>query len=150
MTLKLVLTVGNGMMGDDAAGPLLAQKMSQAPIENWKIIDGGSCPENYIFQIRELAPERVLVVDSADMDLSPGEIRFIGNQRLEDPFFITTHSLPLSYLVDSICEFVPRVDLIGIQPAVVAFGYPISESVKQAVDIVYENLKKEVLPWSTL
>jgi hydrogenase 3 maturation protease len=147
---KLVLTVGNAMMGDDAAGSLLAEKMRQAPLENWNVIDGGSVPENHLHQIRELAPEQVLVIDSADMDLAPGEIRFIDNQRLEDPFFMTTHSLPLSYVIESIREFVPRVAFIGIQPEVVAFGYPVSENVKQAVDNIYGHLKMGLLPWSTL
>jgi hydrogenase 3 maturation protease len=147
---KLLLAVGNRMMGDDAAGPLLAQKMRQTPVVNWNIIDGGSAPENHIHNIREMAPEQVVIVDSADMDLAPGEIRFIDSQRLEDPFFMTTHALPLSYVVDSIREFVPRVDFIGIQPAIVAFGYPISQSVKQAVETIYDHLKQGVLPWSTL
>jgi hydrogenase 3 maturation protease len=147
---KLVLAVGNGMMGDDAAGPLLAQKMRQAPLENWYVIDGGSVPENHLHQIREMAPVQVLIIDSADMDLDPGEIRFINYQRLEDPLFITTHSLPLSYAIDSIREIVPQVDFIGIQPDVVAFGFPVSENVRQAVDNIYENLKKGFLPWDTL
>jgi hydrogenase 3 maturation protease len=147
---KLVLTVGNAIMGDDAAGSLLAEKMRQSPLENWNVIDGGSVPENHLHQIRELAPEQVVVIDSADMDLAPGEIRFIDNQRLADPFFLTTHSLPLSYVIESIREFVPRVALIGIQPEVVAFGYPVSENVKQAVDNIYGHLKMGLLPWSTL
>ncbi len=32
MKKKLVVTVGNGMMGDDAAGPLLAEKLKLAPL----------------------------------------------------------------------------------------------------------------------
>jgi hypothetical protein len=54
---------------------------------------------------------------------------------------MTTHSLPLSYLMESIGEFVPEVELMGIQPAVVAFGYPVSPLVQQAVERVYSWLK---------
>jgi hydrogenase 3 maturation protease len=147
---KLILTVGNGMMGDDAAGPLLAHKMRQVPIQDWFVIDGGSAPENQLHKIRELAPEKVVIIDSADMDLAPGEIRFIGDRRLDDPFLITTHSLPLSYVIDSIREFVPQVDFIGIQPDIIAFGYPISQSVKLAVDNIYDQLKQGLLPWDVL
>lgn len=147
---KLVLTVGNAMMGDDAAGPLLAQMLRGSPLEDWDSLDGGSAPENLLHRIREISPDYVLIVDSADMDLDPGEIRRIKAENIDDPFFITTHSLPLSYLIQSIEEFVPIVEMIGIQPDVVAFGYPLSPNVKQAVVSVYESLKQSTNKWDTL
>ena len=98
----------------------------------------------------EMAPEQVLVIDAADMDLVPGEVRLIGAEKVEDPFLMTTHTLPLSYLVESLREFVPQVDLMGIQPQVVAFGYPVSNEVKQAVDQVYESLKQNEFVWASL
>ena len=94
MTRKLVLTVGNPMMGDDAAGPLLARALTNAPIPGWEVLNGGSAPENVLYRVRELDPQEVLVVDSADMDLEPGEVRLIPAERLGDPFIMTTHSLP--------------------------------------------------------
>lgn len=147
---RLVLTVGNSMMGDDGAGPLLAQKMQQAPLAAWYVLDGGAAPENYLYRVHELVPQQVLVIDAADMDLSPGEIRFIDTARLEDPFLMTTHTLPLSYLVQSLREFVPKVDLVGIQPRVVAFGYPVSVEVEHAVGCVYDALKQDQLGWDPL
>lgn len=50
----VLLCVGNSMMGDDGAGPLLAEKCAAAPKGNWVVIDGGSAPENDIVAIREL------------------------------------------------------------------------------------------------
>lgn len=142
MKKKLVLTVGNEMMGDDAAGPLLAQLIKHSPLDDWDVLDGGNVPENYVFKIREMAPEAVIIVDAADMDLQSGEICFIDREQIGTLFLMTTHSLPLGYLIDSIREFVPRVELIGIQPEVVAFGYPISLAVKGAVERVYAWLKQ--------
>jgi len=150
MKKKLILTVGNGMMGDDAAGPMLAQLVEQAPLNYWEVLSGGSTPENCLFLIREMAPEQVLIVDAADMALSPGEIRLIGDERIDDPFLMTTHSLPLTYLMQSIQEFVPKVDLVGIQPDIVAFGYPMSDSVKQAVERIYDDLKQDEWAWECL
>jgi hydrogenase 3 maturation protease len=147
---KLLLTVGNGMMGDDAAGPLLAQKLECSPLQNWETLNGGSAPENALYRIREIGPDQVLIVDAADMDLPPGEIRLIGESRIEDPFFMTTHTLPLSYLIQSLKEFVPVVDMIGIQPEVVAFGYPISDKVRQAVDRMYDCLERNNAEWESL
>ena len=144
MTKKLVLTVGNEMMGDDAAGPMLARMLERLPLHGWEVLDGGSAPENYVHKIREMAPEQVLIVDAADMELSVGEISRIDREQISSLFLVTTHSLPLSYLIESIGEFVPCVDMIGIQPGTVAFGYPVSAQVKSAVERVYcwlqENL----------
>ena len=150
MKKRLVVTVGNRMMGDDAAGPLLAERMQRAPLEDWNALDGGSAPENLLYLIREMAPDQVLIIDAADMDLVPGEVRLIGTEKLEDPFLMTTHTLPLSYLVQSLREFVPRVDMVGIQPYTVAFGYPVSAEVRQAVGRVYEDLKQAELAWDRL
>jgi hydrogenase 3 maturation protease len=147
---KLVLTVGNGMMGDDAAGVMLARMLSDAPLDDWEVLNGGSAPENILHQARALAPEYILVVDAADMDLPAGMIRKIQDDYLDDPFLLTTHTLPLTYLIQSLREFVPRVELLGIQPEVVAFGYPVSPAVKQAVLQLYEGLKEEKLDWENL
>ena len=150
MKKKLVLTVGNSMMGDDAAGVLLAQRLHKAPLEGWEVLNGGSAPENVLHRARALAPEYVLVVDAADMDMPPGTIRKIQEERLDDPFLLTTHTLPLSYLLQSLREFVPSVELLGIQPEVVAFGYPVSPAVEQAVAQVYAGLSEDEAHWEHL
>jgi hydrogenase 3 maturation protease len=142
MKKGLVLTVGNAMMGDDDAGPLLARLLQRCPLEGWEVLDGGSVPENALHRIREVAPNHVLVVDAADMELATGEIRMIDKNQIGSLFLMTTHSLPLSYLIESIEEFVPRVQMLGIQPGVVAFGCPMSVEVQSAVERVYEWLKE--------
>jgi hydrogenase 3 maturation protease len=137
---KLVLTVGNEMMGDDAAGPLLARKLRHAPVGDWGLLNGGNAPENHIFKIREMAPERVLIVDAAEMDLPAGTARLIDKAEIGGLFLLTTHSMPLNYLMESLGEFVPCVEMIGIQPEVVAFGWPVSAAVLEAVERVYRWL----------
>jgi hydrogenase 3 maturation protease len=146
--MNILLTVGNGMLGDDGAGVLLAQMLRENPLENWKVLNGGSAPENVVHRIREMDAHRVLVVDAADMDLPPGSIRLIPADRLEDPFLMTTHTLPLAFLIESLHEFVPLVEFLGIQPGMVAFGYPISGEVRKAVEQVYADLKNSSADWS--
>ncbi|MEG8156439.1 hydrogenase maturation peptidase HycI, partial [Escherichia coli] len=91
----VLLCVGNSMMGDDGAGPLLAEKCAAAPKGNWVVIDGGSAPENDIVAIRELRPTRLLIVDATDMGLNPGEIRIIDPDDIAEMFMMTTHNMPL-------------------------------------------------------
>src|SRR5512145_1555642 len=131
--MNILFTVGNGMMGDDGAGALLAQLMRENPLEDWTVLHGGSAPENVVHRIREMHVHRVLVVDAADMDLPPGSIRLIAADRLADPSLMTTHTLPLTFLIESLREFVPQVELLGIQPGMVAFGFPISDNARKAV-----------------
>lgn len=145
--MNILLTVGNGLMGDDGAGVLLAEMMHEHPVKDWAVLNGGSAPENIIHRVREVEPSRVLVVDAADMDLAPGSIRRIDADRLEDPFLMTTHILPLSFLIESLCEFVPQVDLVGIQPSIVAFGFPMSDEVRSAVEQIYADLKDGTTDW---
>ncbi|SPX54706.1 coenzyme F420 hydrogenase maturation protease [Klebsiella pneumoniae] len=100
----VLLCVGNSMMGDDGAGPLLAEMCAANPAGQWVVIDGGSAPENDIVAIRELRPERLLIVDATDMGLNPGDIRIIDPDDIAEMFMMTTHNMPLNYLVDQLKE----------------------------------------------
>jgi hydrogenase 3 maturation protease len=137
----VVLTVGNTMMGDDAAGPMLAALLGDAPAPGWDVVDGGSAPENVVHRVRALAPDRVLVVDATDMDLAPGEIRLVDDRFIADNFIMTTHDMPVSFLISALRESVRDVRFLGIQPAVVAFGYPVSPAVADAVASVHAHLR---------
>lgn len=147
--MNLLLTVGNGMMGDDGAGVLLAQMLQDRPLRDWAVLNGGVAPENALHAIRDMGASRVLVVDAADMDLPPGSIRSIHADRLEDPFLMTTHSLPLTFLVEALQGFVPQVDLVGIQPNIVAFGLPMSAEVRMAVEQIYIDLENNRTDWES-
>ncbi|WP_029592963.1 hydrogenase maturation peptidase HycI [Franconibacter pulveris] len=136
----VLLCVGNSMMGDDGAGPLLAEKFSAAPQGNWRLIDGGSAPENDIGAIRALRPDRLLIVDATDMGLNPGDIRLIDPNDIADMFMMTTHNMPLNYLVEQLQDAVGEVLFLGIQPDIVGFYYPMTEAVKRSVETVYQRL----------
>ncbi|RLM23892.1 hydrogenase maturation peptidase HycI [Brenneria alni] len=137
---NIVLTVGNSMMGDDGAGPRLAEHMTQNPVAGWSVIDGGAIPENAAHRLRTLRPKRLLVVDAADMGLAPGEIRIVDPQRIAEDLLMNTHNLPLNFLIEQLQQDIPEVIFIGIQPALVAFYYPLSAEVEQAVDLIHQRL----------
>lgn len=138
---KVVLTVGNSMMGDDGAGPLLAELMEANPIDGWIVINGGSAPENVSYQVRELQPQCVVIVDAADIGLNPGEIRVIDPDYIAEMFIMSTHNMPLNFLIDQLKDDIPDITFLGIQPDLVGFYYPMTEAVKNAVDEVYQGIK---------
>jgi hydrogenase 3 maturation protease len=138
---SVLLCVGNSMMGDDGAGPLLAELCAAAPKGEWLVIDGGSAPEREVAAIRELRPERLLIVDATDMGLEPGEIRIVNPDDIAEMFLMTTHNMPLNYLIEQLEEDVGEVIFLGIQPDIVGFYYPMTEKVKAAVEVVYQRLE---------
>lgn len=142
----VILTVGNSLMGDDGAGPLLAELLEGTPVPGWEVIDGGSAPENVMHAVRARKPERVLVVDAADMSLSPGEIRRIDETDVADQFLITTHAIPLNLLIASLRETVPDITFLGIQPACIGFYEDMTPQVRAAVADLHRQLAKGADP----
>lgn len=137
---NMVLAVGNVMMGDDGAGPLLAERLQHSPLPGWAVIDGGAIPENAVHRLRAAPPQRLLVVDATDMALEPGAIRIVDPQRIAEDMLMNTHSMPLTFMIDTLQTFIPEVIFIGIQPALVAFYCPVNRAVTQAVEKIYQQL----------
>ncbi len=139
---NVVLTVGNSMMGDDGAGPMLADLMSKTPIAGWVAVNGGSAPENVAHQVRALHPRRVVVVDATEMGLPPGEIRIVDPDDIAEMFIMSTHNMPLNFLIEQLREDIDEVVFLGIQPDLVAFYFPVTEKVSQAVQMIYQRLSE--------
>lgn len=137
---NLMLAVGNSMMGDDGAGPMLFDLMQETPIDGWLAINGGSSPENVAHQIRELNPAFLLIVDAADIGLDPGQIRVIDPEDIAEMFIMSTHNLPLNFLIDQLKEDINHIIFLGIQPDLVGFYMPMNEKVTAAVHQVYAAL----------
>lgn len=97
---------------------------------HWVVIDGSSALENDIVAIRELRPDRLLIVDTIDMGLNFGEIRIMDPDDIAEIFMITTHNMPLNYLLKQLKEDVGEVTFFGIQPDIVWFYYPMTQPIK--------------------
>jgi hydrogenase 3 maturation protease len=138
--LNVILTVGNSMMGDDGAGPLLGELLRANPVAGWTVIDGGSAPENVAHQVSELKPQRVIVFDAAEMGIAPGEVRYVDDRSIAEMFIMTTHNLPLNFLIERLREEIGEVLFLGVQPDVVAFYFPMTETVRKAVECLHGDL----------
>jgi hydrogenase 3 maturation protease len=136
----LLFAVGNSLQGDDGAGPLLASLLEAEPAPGWEVIDGGATPENHTHQVRAFRPDRLLIVDAAEMGLAPGEIRRIEESRVAESFLVTTHAIPLNFLIASLQETIDDIQFLGIQPKQVAFMGPMSPEVRQAVASLHQDL----------
>lgn len=137
---QVIFTVGNSLRADDGAGPLLASLLEHVPAAGWQVVDGGDTPENSMHVVRRLKPERVMVVDAADLRLPAGEMRMIDEDCVADCFLIDTHAIPLNYLIASLKETIPDVVFLGIQPADTTFLGAMTPIVRDAVADLHRRL----------
>ena len=137
----VLFTAGSVLRGDDAVGPLLAKNLMDAPLEGWEIVDGGQIPEDDLYYIRELCPRKVVFVDAAQMGFEPGSIRRLTAQDVAKQCMITTHSLPISFLLGQLGEVCDDVVFLGVQVKGTEFFDPLSDEVRAALEDIERTLR---------
>ncbi len=142
MSGKVVFTVGTVLRGDDAAGPMLAKMMENDPVAGWDVIDGGQTPEDMIALVRRRQPDVLLLIDAAQLNAEPGTIQVVEEDAVATDFFITTHSLPITFLLQELKSCSGTVVFLGIQPAQMEFMEPLTPEVHKAVEFIYRALKQ--------
>lgn len=138
--VQLVLGIGNVLKGDDGIGPyvaaLLAEMAAGSPGgPQLQSIDCGLVPENYTGVVRRVRPDRLVLVDAAEMGLAEGETRIISPERAGS-IGMSTHSMPLSLFVSYVRDLSGEVVIVGIQPGDTRFGQRLSPAVRVAGDSV--------------
>ena len=145
---ELVLGIGNSLKGDDGVGSYVVGKLNDRLCSVPAASDGaeaagrgterfaidcGMLPENYSSVVRQHSPDRVVLVDAAEMGLPPGSVRAVPPERA-GLMCVSTHGMPLSLFVSYLKEFCPDVTLIGIQGERMELGAPICREVVEAAD----------------
>ena len=120
--------IGNVLLGDDAVGCKVAELLLEKKVCG--VLDCGTTPENHIAALRERPPEALLIVDAADMGLPPGELRRLTLEEL-DAAAVTSHGVPLSLLLSPFADAF-EIAVLGIQPATMQLGAPLSEAAEKA------------------
>ena len=144
MSTRLLLTAGSVLRGDDAAGPYLARMLEDNPIDGWTVIDGAQTPEDDIPVVRKIQPDLTVLVDAAAMGLAPGSIRLLKKEDVFTDYLMTTHSLPMTMLLESLEQCSNKVLFIGIQAGQNDLLAPLSPEVLQAVETLYQWLLDDV------
>ena len=140
----VIVGIGNILKGDDGAGPFVCEQLKQANICA-DLIDAGTVPENYIQPIIKKAPQNLLVIDAIDFGAPPGAIRIFEPEQLNS-HVISTHSLSPRLFVDMVCQDISiDVYFVGIQPAQIQLGQPLSQQVSLAIKQLSKALE-EIFP----
>jgi len=130
--------VGNPLGRDDGAGVRLAEALISDPPRGIEVVVCETVPENYLAPLRRRPPERLLVVDAADMGLRPGAIRRL---EAEDILSVSwgTHGTPLPRLLSPLGL---RVTFIGVQPLDRSLGTTLSPPVATAVSCLERIVRR--------
>jgi hydrogenase 3 maturation protease len=133
----VILGVGNVLKGDDAAGPLVCERLSGRLSAT--VIDAGPAPENYVRPILRKEPDALLIVDAVDFGGPPGQIRLFEPEQIRK-FAFSTHALSLHLFIDLLRgnSITPEkkgfaVYLIGLQVCHTDLGAPVSPAVERSV-----------------
>lgn len=134
----VILGVGNTLKGDDAAGPLVCERLSGRVSAT--VIDAGAVPENYIGPVLEALPDVLFVVDAVDFGGRPGQIRVCMPEEIRG-FAFSTHALSLHLSIELICrETNLEVRVIGIQASGTKLGDCLSPAVRDAAETLADTL----------
>jgi len=135
----VLMGIGNPCRGDDAAGSLVARKLSDAPCVH--VIDAQDVPENCLWQVVGQQPDTVVLIDSVDLQSPPGAMTLLDKEQTAG-YWPSTHRVPISLLMDYLeRETRARVLLIGIQPRHTDFSEMMSAAVSSSVEALAGVLK---------
>jgi len=139
MDLKkyILMGIGNRLRGDDGIGSIIAQSFKD---HDWLSIDCGVIPENFTSIIKKNKPNLVVLIDAVEMGLKSGEFRIISPDRIS-ALHLTTHSMPLSFLISYLKEYTQELIFIGIQPKIIDYSNFVNPKVLKSSEKIIKILK---------
>jgi len=136
--MNILMGVGNTLKGDDGIGCYIAKNFKE---KNWLSFDCGTAPENFTSVIRKNKPEILVIVDAADMDINEGGLRVVPEEKIEN-IGISTHNMPLSFLINYLKDSARKIIFIGVQPKIIRDSDEISEELRKSAEHLMEILRE--------
>jgi hydrogenase 3 maturation protease len=140
----VVCGVGCPGRGDDGFGPLLAQRLRDAP--GVMALDCEDRLEDYTGDIARLRPDTVIIADAVDVGGTPGQVALAQAEALP-PTAAGSHRPSLRVAMDYLrLRTGARVYLLGVQPAVVCDQDHLSPEVASSLERVTKALAARAVP----
>lgn len=130
--MKLVVCLGNPLVGDDAFGHLVAEELRRAGWED--VVVSGPDLAPVISRLEEI--DTLVLVDAVDWGSEPGDLLVRRLEEVEDESGLVSHSIsPLKVVktLRAVTGRPPRVYVVGVNPGRVGPGEGISEAVRRSV-----------------
>lgn len=148
-TRVVIAGVGNTLRRDDGLGPEFVKRLTGL-YGNIMVLDCGPVPESYVGPIRRFNPSHILIVDAADMGLSPGSFKLVYNPKILG-VSISTHSLPINFFTEYLqSQTSAKIALLIIQPKDTTIGEGLSPEVEDTVNTTSKIVKDRLKLYSGL
>jgi len=142
----VVIGVGSDLRGDDAFGVLAARELASAMGESAggvEVLEGGVAPENLAERAARGSPRTVVLIDAAEFEGEPGELKVLDPEELGWDLGGGTHAPSLELLATYLKERCgARTVMLAAQPASTEFGAEISPPLRAAVSRAAEALRR--------
>lgn len=148
----LVLGIGNLVMGDDAVGVLVAQRLQREYrfADNVEIIDGGTLGLDLLPKLENIT--HLIMIDAVETGEKAGTcVRLCGD---ELPIALQTkvspHQMGLKDLlaVSELMGHTPKeMVLIGVQPGSIEMEIGLTAEVQAQLDILVSGVLSELAAW---
>ncbi len=143
----VILGIGNEDNGDDAVGLHVLTQLQKESLPSWvTLFYCERVPEHFLGKISNIEPNRIMVLDAADMKEIPGAIAIFPKEAVSSGFHLSTHTLSLTMLEEFLKPIVPDLVIayVGIQPKLMYFDTPLSEECKAAAEEFAELLIERI------
>jgi hydrogenase maturation protease len=144
----LILGIGNILLRDEGVGVRVVEKLADLDLpDHVEIVDGGTAGADLLDVIADRS--KLIVVDAVDIDSEPGAVvRFTDAQPLNRSHKqMSLHELGIIETIQMTKQLgcpPEKVVFFGIKPADLTPGLDLSPTVADSVDIVIEQLLKEI------
>jgi hydrogenase 3 maturation protease len=137
----IIIGIGNPDRSDDGVGnkviDLLEEKMPLDQIPPTKavwLIDAGTTPEDFSDDIIQYKPNKIIIVDAAQMQTDPGTIKKIPASAIPEAS-LSTHNLSVR-VVAGIWQKITgaEIEFIGIEPQNLDYTIGLSGEIKRAAE----------------
>lgn len=131
-----IVGIGAELRGDDAAGLVVANELKKLfathpPRIKSQVFIGGEAPENITGQLRAFSPSHIILIDAANLSLTPGDAAIIDPAQTGGVTF-STHAMPMSVFVKYLSETLKcSVIVIGIQPRSLDYASKMDKDVQK-------------------
>ncbi|HEX4066274.1 MAG TPA: HyaD/HybD family hydrogenase maturation endopeptidase [Acidobacteriaceae bacterium] len=148
-----VLGLGNLMRADDAVGMLAVEAMRADPRmpPSILLIDGGTLGLDLLYPIEGIT--HLLALDAIEAGEAPGTVlRYAGDAIAEMPVTKSVHLLGFSDLIGAmrLIGTAPReIVVLGVQPAVIAWGTELTPAVRTALPKLLEAAFAQLEAWQS-
>ncbi len=131
-----IVAIGNIIRGDDGLGPKFIELLRARNVPA-HLFDCGTAPENYIFPILATSCDTVILVDAADMNRDPGDVKVFDLGQISGVSF-STHNPSPRLFTDLLRTGKENMNIfvISVQPKNTALGEALSGEVMEGLNIL--------------